>query len=566
MLVSAAETAYDGPMKAHYRHRLVLTCAAVLFAACGDSGGGGKPDCEPGTALCACLDDMTCNDGLVCSLGSCASPDDVGTGTSLAPTTAGDPDASTSNSGPGETATATSTSTSSSTSISTSGGPDVSTSSSGPGDTDVSTSSSGSGDTDVSTSSSASGTTDVSSSGSGDPDGCPGECAPNAVEQKDCPWGEPAIRTCSESCTWGEFSACQLPGKGWRTMALSTTANIPARMDHTAVWTGDAMLVFGGQGGDLAPGAYDPVTNIWTKLALAPVAGHAVWTGSELVVIPKNNDVDKLGANFDPKTNKWTTHKSLFPLEKRVNFAFGVWMPTTQEVLVWGGYRKNCPCNLANGAALDVKSGTWRVVAASPLEPRDGYRPPGVVWNGSRVIVYGGGNYSGGRFEDAATYDPVTDTWATLPQSPQSGFTHLAANAIGVSGELAAFWGGDLFDGVNFNYPAKDGAIWDDMAKSWTAIPAIPSGGPFDAHNKGATWSVGKTFGLWGGRTLKNGFQLDDTGHIYDAATKTWTALPPGGPSGRTGVVAVWTGSEVIIWGGEAGNDGLQASGKIYRP
>jgi hypothetical protein len=425
-----------------------------------------------------------------------------------------------------------------------SGGPGVSTSgSSGP---DVPTS--GSGDPDVSTSEPV------------DPPDCPGECTPDEVEQKDCPWSEPATRTCSARCTWGEFSACEAP-TGWRPMADSSTANIPARREHTAVWTGSVMLVFGGNGGDSAPGAYDPVTDIWTKLAPSPASGHAVWTGSELVVVATDKFDEELGATFDPASNTWTPHANLYPLGQREDFAFGVWMPTTQEVLVWGGSTINCPCYHNDGAALDVKLGTWRIVAKSPLQPRDGFRPPGAVWNGSRVVIYGGGSYGGDDYTDAATYDPVTDTWEPIPQSPQSGYTDLASLAVGGSGELAAFWGGRLLNA----YPAKDGAIWDDAANTWSSIPAIPSGGIYDAHIEGASWTTGPSFGLWGGLRFDNGFHLVDTGYTYDVAAKTWTELPSGGPSARSGVVAVWTGTDVIVWGGEA-DDGLQSSGKIYRP
>ena len=64
-----------------------------------------------------------------------------------------------------------------------------------------------------------------------------------------------------------------------------------ARADHTAVWTGSEMIVWGGYWytyfGD--GGRYNPAASTWTPLptANAPGARHshtAVWTGSEMIV------------------------------------------------------------------------------------------------------------------------------------------------------------------------------------------------------------------------------------------------------------------------------------------
>ena len=63
------------------------------------------------------------------------------------------------------------------------------------------------------------------------------------------------------------------------------------RQDHTAVWTGSEMIVWGGFNGvRLNIGdSYNPITNSWTGTTVtnAPAARHyhtAVWTGNEMIV------------------------------------------------------------------------------------------------------------------------------------------------------------------------------------------------------------------------------------------------------------------------------------------
>jgi len=60
---------------------------------------------------------------------------------------------------------------------------------------------------------------------------------------------------------------------------------------------------------------------------------------------------------------------------------------------------------------------------------------------------------------------------------------------------------------------------------------------------------------VWGG--LTNGSPVSSGGR-YDPATDTWTDLPTiGSPSPRWRHAAVWSGSEMIVWGGidDTGND-----------
>ena len=76
------------------------------------------------------------------------------------------------------------------------------------------------------------------------------------------------------------------------TWTATSITNAPAaRVDHTAVWTGSEMIVWGGYCRNYlnTGGRYNPSTDNWTATstinAPAARAEHtAVWTGSEMIV------------------------------------------------------------------------------------------------------------------------------------------------------------------------------------------------------------------------------------------------------------------------------------------
>src|SRR5438874_2095604 len=90
------------------------------------------------------------------------------------------------------------------------------------------------------------------------------------------------------------LSAISSPSAGCidDTWTSTSITNVPeARGEHTAVWTGSEMIVWGGQGfnGLNTGGRYNPVTDTWTATTTinAPTARQwhtAVWTGSEMIV------------------------------------------------------------------------------------------------------------------------------------------------------------------------------------------------------------------------------------------------------------------------------------------
>jgi N-acetylneuraminic acid mutarotase len=108
----------------------------------------------------------------------------------------------------------------------------------------------------------------------------------------------------------------------------SSLTDLPAhRGDHTAVWTGSEMIVFGGSNYDRALGSgdrYNPATDTWSKMSLqgAPIARYyhtAVWTGTEMIVWGGyTNDYVFVnsGARYDPTSDTWKPRALLMHLRR----------------------------------------------------------------------------------------------------------------------------------------------------------------------------------------------------------------------------------------------------------
>ncbi len=101
-----------------------------------------------------------------------------------------------------------------------------------------------------------------------------------------------------------------------------------------------------------------------------------------------------------------------------------VWTGT--EMIVWGGQAYGPDTDgwttFADGAAFNLASGTWRVIAAAPLSAR---KNPAAAWTGTEMIVWGGDNpgdpdteQDDVKLHDGAAYSPATDTWRMLPAAP----------------------------------------------------------------------------------------------------------------------------------------------------
>ncbi|PYL83465.1 MAG: hypothetical protein DMF17_13060 [Verrucomicrobia bacterium] len=178
------------------------------------------------------------------------------------------------------------------------------------------------------------------------------------------------------------------------------------------------------------------------------------------------------------------------------------------------------------------------------------------------MIVWGGFFYDGtGHYlNTGGRYNPSTDSWTATSTTnvPSARYSHAAV----WTGSEMIVWGGFYFDGSNFFYP-NIGGRYNPTTDSWVATSTISAPAGREAHT--AVWS-GSEMIVWGGYFFDGSDHYLNTGGRYNPGTDTWTATSTtNAPAGRGSQKAVWTSSEMIVWGGYDGINYLNTGGR-YNP
>lgn len=283
--------------------------------------------------------------------------------------------------------------------------------------------------------------------------------------------GHTAIWTGTEMIIWGGISSGPgflVLGDGARYNPQTnvwteiTSVNQPsARLSHTAVWTGSEMIVWGGFSciactfPELATGArYDPVNNAWAATALDAVASArgnhtAVWTGTRMIVWggeidPAGPSLVGTGAAYDPSANLWSgISATSAPPPTRCHSS--VW--TGSEMIVFGGQINfSLACGMSStgtGARYVPATDTWIPIATAPVASTLAGAP--AIWSGTRMITWF--ESQGGR------YDPATNAWSGVSSTdaPSARRNH----TLIWTGSRGIVWGGE------FAGPIGTGGIYD---------------------------------------------------------------------------------------------------------
>jgi len=237
----------------------------------------------------------------------------------------------------------------------------------------------------------------------------------------------------------------------------------------------------------------------------APTAryGHtAVWTGSEMVVwggTPDSATFLNTGGKYNPTTDSWTaTATTSAPSARAGEGVWGVWTGT--EMIIWGGNDVNTYFN--TGGRYNPSTNSWTATTTTGA-PTARYNYNGTpVWTGSEMIVWGGWNGPATYFNTGGRYNPTTDSWT---------------------------------------------------ATSTTNAPSA-------RQSQKAVWTgTGGVMIVWGG--TPDDVTTLNTGGRYNPTTDTWSATSTtNAPTARYLHTAVWTGSQMIVWGGSSSESDIATS------
>jgi hypothetical protein len=356
--------------------------------------------------------------------------------------------------------------------------------------------------------------------------------------------------------------------------AITTTGAPAIRRGATAIYdtVNDQTLVWGGFDGTnyLATGAqFDGST--WSNGFLnssAPAGRYehtAVWTGSKMIVwggVTAASTETDTGGVYDPSSG-WTDTVTDAVASARTRHS-AVWDNQNSKMIIWGGFEDTADDVVNTGAAYDAVGDSWVAIDVLDGDLPSARQGHTAVWTGNtgngstnyRMIVWGGRASGGSALNTGAIYDPSggggSDYWAALPtlNAPSARWGHTAI----WTGSKLIIWGG--YDGTNYK---DDGAIYDPALNTWTSI--TNAGGPPERANHTAVWTGSKMM-IWGG---ESGVELS-SGAVFDPAG-TWTVEDTnasGAPAARTGAVSVWDSisSKVLIWGGYDAT--YMQSGAVY--
>jgi N-acetylneuraminic acid mutarotase len=348
-----------------------------------------------------------------------------------------------------------------------------------------------------------------------------------------------------------------------------TTGAPAARFDHTVVWTGEEMIVWGGRSSatiaEGSGGRYIPRLGLWIPLAHtgAPtprVEQTAVWTGSEMIIWGGGDPIIIIGADerpnglatgarYSPLTNTWTAVSPLAaPGPRRAHSA--VW--TGQEMIVVGGWntwRFKRPAE-DDMAAYFPHTNAWGGASTVP----GSLASTQAVWTGDQMIVFGGG---------ALYTDPMTAGWryslASHRWSPAGGAEAPAGrvdHSLLWTGNTLIVWGGLRFERQPRDrwlwLPLDDGGRYNPAHNQWSPLSTTSAPSPRSEHSTVWTGTEMIVWGGWYHDTIRS--EVFNTGGRYNPTTDTWAPVTTtGAPSARRGHTAVWTGTEMIVWGGSDG-------------
>jgi N-acetylneuraminic acid mutarotase len=323
-----------------------------------------------------------------------------------------------------------------------------------------------------------------------------------------------------------------------------------SRFDHTAVWTGNRMIVWGGDrsldGGSLdSGGRYDPVIDSWSATstlgAPAPRRGHtAVWTGDRMLIWGGSDTSQggstllDSGGSYNPWTDSWTPTSAIGAPSPR-HWHTAIWTGT--RMVVWGGLTASGATD--SGGRYDPAVDAWTPTSlfAAPLA-RSFHT---AIWTGTRMLVWGGHSTNLLSLNTGGRYDPATNSW-TATSTTGAPFPRGEHTAVW-TGSRMIVWGGIYWE-FDFYDSLDSGSRYDPALDSWAPVSSVNAPSARSEHT--AVWT-GSRMIVWGGLASE-----DDHGLRYDLATDSWSDVSAvDQPVRRQQHSAVWANGSMLVWGGK---------------
>lgn len=270
-----------------------------------------------------------------------------------------------------------------------------------------------------------------------------------------------------------------------------------------------------------------------------------VWTGAELIYWGGSAALDEepfynTGFIYDYATDTWSilTGTGDIPSPRRRMYA----VASANQFIVYSGsaVMGNLAPTKETGGVLDLTTREWTATSTTDAPI---HNTASVIWTGSEMIVWGG-FVDNQRTNTGARYNPTTNQWTEMSttDAPAPRVDH---SAVWTGSEMIVFGGN-----TGFQAPTLTGARYNPSNDSWTSIRSadldVPEAIARDRHT--AVWT-GSDMLIFGGSDAD--FSKVAQGLRYSLGGNSWSAMETDNqPSARNRHGAEWTGTEMIVWGG----------------
>lgn len=353
------------------------------------------------------------------------------------------------------------------------------------------------------------------------------------------------------------------------TWLAATPSPLSARWNPTTLWTGDAVVVWGGTVSGyevLLDGAiFEPDTGSWTLIPPAPLPERktsAFWVDDQLVAwVDAFHPTLSRGATYSRSAGVWRPIASQ-PAELGMG---GIGVAADDAVFVASVGEPDAAPSMAS---YDPASDTWQMLAPPP--PSDA--SVSVLHHDGEIVLLGcDGTYG-------AAYDSAARSWREHEPPPAAAANCYSSPPTFPSmielGDSVATW--PSRDAPRFRRDGDDevprpGARFDRATASWHPIAAAPNELPARAVTAGDRVIV------WGGGEFSDPacddiepLETTDFGGTYSPEDDVWRRIDSGPLSPRNGHAIAWTGEALFVWGGASTRSGpgceAYADGALWTP
>ncbi len=194
-------------------------------------------------------------------------------------------------------------------------------------------------------------------------------------------------------------------------------------------------------------------------------------------------------------------------------------------------------------------AGSWQRLPASPVRAETAR---GAVWTGKRVLVFGRHSITAKDARGNPYVVKTVDVAASYDPAAKAWQKLTPPVGAGYSPSYATVWTGTRM----LVWGPFDALSYDPAANRWRTLPRPPT-------NAGrlAVWT-GKELVGWGGGCCGDAFS---DGAAYNPATNRWRKLPVSPLAGSQSPVGAWTGRELVILVGNLDPDGKPWPARLAR-